>query len=152
MDSVLRAVVIYLIVLTLFRITGKRTLSQATTFDLVLLLIISEATQQALLGDDYSLTNAALVITTLVSVDRLADWLKWRFTSVSRVTEGTPMILVEHGRPLEERLRKEHISVEDVLAAARTSQGLLRLEDIDYAVLERSGGISIIPARDRETP
>lgn len=146
MDSVLRAVVIYLVILLLLRLTGKRTLAQLTTIDFVLLLIMSEATQQALLSDDYSVTNFVLVVTTLALVDRTADWLKFHFTAASRVAEGMPVVLVEHGRPLDERLRKEHISTDDILASARKDQGLLRMEDIEYAVLERSGGISIIPA------
>lgn len=149
MDIVLRALVIYLIILVLFRITGKRTLAQVTTFDLVLLLIISEATQQALLGDDFSVTTAALAILTLVFLDRMADLLKFRFTAFSRLAEGVPLVLVEHGRPLEDRLRKEHISTEDVLTAARKNQGLLRMDQIEYAVLESSGGISIIPAQSK---
>ncbi|MER7011904.1 YetF domain-containing protein [Saccharopolyspora sp. NPDC000359] len=155
MDSVLRAAVVYLVVLVLFRITGKRTLAQVTTMDLVLLLIISEATQQALLGDDYSVTNAAVVITTLVLLDRAFDVLKFRYKTVSRLTEGLPLVLVEHGEPLHDRLRKEQISTDDILASARKDQGLLRMEQIDFAVLERSGGISIIPAREpdqRERP
>lgn len=147
MDIVLRALVIYLIILVLFRITGKRTLAQVTTFDLVLLLIISEATQQALLGDDFSVTTAAVAILTLVFLDRMADLLKFRFTAFSRFAEGVPLVLVEHGRPLADRLRKEHISTEDVLTAARKNQGLLRMDQIEYAVLESSGGISIIPAQ-----
>lgn len=146
MESVLRALTIYLILLVLLRLTGKRTLSQTTTLDFVLLLIVGEATQQALLGDDYSITNSLLVIATLMLTDRAADWLQYRFRAVARLTEGTPLILVEHGRPLQERLRRENISVEDVLAAARQHQGLLDLSDIEYAVLERTGGISIIPA------
>lgn len=150
MDIVLRALVIYLIVLVLFRITGKRTLTQVTTMDLVLLLIISEATQQALLGDDYSITTAALAILTLVFLDRVADGLKFRFTAFSRLAEGTPLVLVEHGEPMEERLRKEHISPDDILAAARKKQGLLRMDQIEYAVLESSGGISIIPVQNKQ--
>lgn len=146
MDSVIRAIVIYLVILVLFRLTGKRTLAQLTTIDLVLLLIISEATQQALVGDDYSITTAVLVITTLVLVDRAADWLKFRFKAADRIAEGTPLVLVEHGEPLHDRLRKEHVTIDEVLTVARKSQGLLRLADIDYAVLEKSGGISIIPA------
>ena len=66
MESVLRAAIVYVFLLVLFRLAGKRTLSDVTTFDFVLLLIISEATQQALLGEDFSLTNAFLVITTLI--------------------------------------------------------------------------------------
>lgn len=147
MDIILRALVIYLILMVLFRLSGKRTLSQVTTFDLVLLLIISEATQQALLGDDFSITTAALAVLTLVSLDRVADLLKSRSTAFSRLAEGAPLVLVEHGRPLQERLRKEHISTDDILASARKSQGLLRMDQIEYAVLESSGGISIIPVQ-----
>lgn len=146
MDIVVRALVIYLVIVVLFRITGKRTMAQVTTVDLVLLLIISEATQQALLGDDYSITTAVLAIVTLVVLDRAADLVKFKSKKFSRLVEGSPVVLVERGRPLEHRLRKEHISVEDVLAVARSRQGLLRLDQIDYAILESSGGISIIPA------
>jgi uncharacterized membrane protein YcaP (DUF421 family) len=149
-DIVLRALVIYLIILVLFRLTGKRTLAQVTTLDLVLLLIISEATQQALIGDDYSITTAALAILTLVFLDRMADMLKFRFTGFSRVAEGIPLVIVEHGKPMQDRLHKEHISTDDILAAARKKQGLLRMDQIEYAVLESSGGISIIPAQGNQ--
>lgn len=145
MDIVVRALAIYLVVVVLFRVTGKRTMAQVTTVDLVLLLIISEATQQALLGDDFSITTAALAIITLVFLDRVADLLKFRSRKISRLIEGAPVVLVEHGKPVQRRLRKEHISVDDVLAVARNQQGLLRLDQIEYAILESSGGISIIP-------
>lgn len=147
MDTVIRALIIYLLIVVLFRLSGKRTMSELTTIDLVMLLIVSEATQQALLGDDFSLTTAALVITTLVLLDRLGDILKFRFKAVGRVIQGTPLVLVQHGKPIRYRLKKEHVSVDDILNAARTKQGVLALEDIDYAILEPSGGISIIPAR-----
>jgi uncharacterized membrane protein YcaP (DUF421 family) len=149
-DIVLRALVIYLIVLLLFRLTGKRTLAQVTTMDLVLLLIISEATQQALLGDDYSITTAALAILTLVFLDRMFDMLKFRFTGFSRLAEGAPLVLVEHGKPMQDQLHKEHISTDDILAAARKKQGLLRMDQIEYAVLESSGGISIIHTQSQQ--
>ncbi len=145
MDIVVRALAIYLVIVVLFRITGKRTMAQVTTVDLVLLLIISEATQQALLGDDFSITTAALAIITLVFLDRVADLLKFKSRKASRLIEGAPVVLVEHGRPVQHRLRKEHISVDDILAVARNQQGLLRLDQIQYAILESSGGISIIP-------
>lgn len=79
-------------------------------------------------------------------LDGVADLVKFKSKRFSRLVEGAPVVLVERGRPLEHRLRKEHISVEDVLAVARSRQGLLRLDQIDYAILESSGGISIIPA------
>jgi uncharacterized membrane protein YcaP (DUF421 family) len=100
-DIVVRALVIYLVIVVLFRITGKRTMAQVTTVDLVLLLIISEATQQALLGDDYSITTAVLAIVTLVVLDRAADLVKFKSKKFSRLVEGSPVVLVERGRPLE---------------------------------------------------
>ncbi len=148
MDIVVRALAIYLVIVVLFRVTGKRTMAQVTTVDLVLLLIISEATQQALLGDDFSITTAALAIITLVFLDRVADLLKFKSRKINRLIEGAPVVLVEHGRPVRHRLRKEHISVDDILAVARNQQGLLRLDQIEYAILESSGGISIIPTSD----
>jgi uncharacterized membrane protein YcaP (DUF421 family) len=78
MDSVLRAAAIYLVLLVLFRVAGRRTLSEMTSFDFVLLLVIGEATQQALLGEDFSLINAVLVIITLIMLDVLISWVTQR--------------------------------------------------------------------------
>ncbi|QYJ16902.1 hypothetical protein Rxycam_02738 [Rubrobacter xylanophilus DSM 9941] len=148
MDAVIRAAAIYLFLLVIFRTTGRRSLAQMTPFDLVLLLIISEATQQGLLGDDFSLTNSFLVVLTLVSLNLLLTALTHRFDAVDRWINDVPLVLIEDGDVLHERLRKARVDLEDVLEAARESQGLERLDQIKYAVLERSGGISIIPRRE----
>jgi uncharacterized membrane protein YcaP (DUF421 family) len=148
MDSVLRAAAIYLFLLVLFRIAGKRTLSDVTTFDFVLLLIIGEATQQALLGEDFSLTNAFLAILTLIGIDIALSLWQQRWPRLEKWLEGTPLVIVEHGQPLRERMQRVRVSDEDILTAARERQGLARMDQIQYAVLERSGGISIIPKRD----
>lgn len=149
MDIVIRAAAIYVFLLVVFRISGKRTLSEVTTFDLVLILVIAEATQQGLLGQDYSVTRAFLTILTLVGVDIALSVLKRRSPALDRIMEGRPLVIVEDGKPLQERMRKERVDDEDVLHAARELQGLERMEQIKYAVLERSGGISIVP---KETP
>lgn len=145
MDSVIRGAAIYLFLLVVFRISGQRTLAQITTFDFVLLLIIAEATQQGLLGDDFSVTNAFLVITTLVGLDIFLAFLKDHSRTADRVLDGLPLVLVVDGVPLKERMEKAQVDESDVLSAARELQGLERMEQIRYAVLERSGGISIIP-------
>jgi uncharacterized membrane protein YcaP (DUF421 family) len=145
LDSVLRALAIYVFLLIIFRVAGKRTLAQITVFDFVLLLIISEATQQAMIGQDFSITNAVLVITTLVASERALTWVQRRFKRIDRLLDGLPLLLVEDGKPLEDRLRQERIDVSEILAAARQTQGLARMDQIKYAVLERSGGISIVP-------
>ncbi|MDF3041519.1 MAG: rane protein, partial [Thermomicrobiales bacterium] len=95
MDSVIRAVAIYGILLIIFRVSGKRSLAQITTFDFVLLLIISEATQQALLGDDFSLINAFVVIITLIGLDIALSLLKQRSPTFELLIDDTPLIIVE---------------------------------------------------------
>jgi uncharacterized membrane protein YcaP (DUF421 family) len=150
MDAVLRASAIYFFLLLIFRLSGKRSIAQITTFDLILLLIISEATQQALLGQDFSLTNAFLVIVTLVGIDIGLSLLKQRSPTIEKLLEDEPLIIVEEGRPLLDRMKKVRVDEEDVLIAARILQGLERMDQIKYAVLERNGGISIIPKQESQ--
>ena len=99
MDSVLWGVIIYFILLVILRVSGRRTLGQMTTFDFGLLLIIAETTQQALLGEDFSLTNAGLLIVTLMVIDIGLSLLRERWPRLNRIIEGLPLILVEDGRP-----------------------------------------------------
>ncbi|WP_025745769.1 DUF421 domain-containing protein [Kallotenue papyrolyticum] len=145
MDSILRALVIYLVLLLLFRITGKRSLAQITTFDAVLLLIIAEAIQQAMIDSDNSMTNAFLLILTLLGSDLLMQEISSRSKTVDKWLNDVPLVIVENGKPLQDRMRKTRVNESDVLAEARLSQGLERLDQIKYAVLERNGSISIIP-------
>lgn len=144
MDSVLRAAVIYLALMLLFKIAGRRSLAELTTFDFVLLMIIGEATQQALLGNDFSLTNSILVIVTLIAIDVGFSLLKQRSGWVSRLIDGNPTIIVENGRLLHRRLRYARLVEADVMEAARSSQGIETIEQIKFAILERNGKISVI--------
>lgn len=145
MDSVLRAAAIYLVLMILFKIAGRRSLAELTTFDLVLLMVIGEATQQALLGDDFSLTNAFLVIATLIAIDIGLSLIKQRSAWFSRLLDGGPTVVVEHGRVLGERLKRARIDESDILEAARSAQGIIEIQQIKFAILERNGKISIIP-------
>jgi uncharacterized membrane protein YcaP (DUF421 family) len=145
MESVLRATAIYFFVWLLFRVAGKRTLSDATSFDFVLLLVIGESTQQALIGDDFSVTTAFTLILTLVGLDIVMSFLKQKLPRLDRIMEGVPLIIVQDGKAIRDRMDKARIDESDVLEAARKLQGLERMEQIKYAVLEVSGGITIIP-------
>jgi uncharacterized membrane protein YcaP (DUF421 family) len=147
MEPVLRALSVYIFLLVLFRVAGRRALSEVTTFDFVLLLIIGESTQQALIGNDFSVVNAMVIITTLVTVDIAISILKHRSGRVDKVIDGTPLIIVQDGRLLHDRLAQVQVDESDIMTAAREMQGIERLEQIKYAVLERSGGISIIPKK-----
>lgn len=106
-----------------------------------------EATQQALLGDDFSVTNAVLVIVTLISIDLVLTRLQWRWPRLDLWLEGSPVIVVEHGAVLKSRLDAARLREADILEAAREKHGLERLEQIRYAIVERNGKISIIPAQ-----
>ena len=145
MDAVLRAALIFIVLMVLFRLMGKRTLSQITTFDFILLLVIGEASQQWLLGEDFSLTMAVLVVVTLLLLDRLADWMGYRFPRLDRILDSVPVLLVDEGALLEERMAKSHISEEDILTAARQAHGVESMAEVKYAVLDRDGGISVVP-------
>ncbi|OQP33509.1 MULTISPECIES: DUF421 domain-containing protein [Pantoea] len=145
METVLRAASMYLLLMVVFKIAGRRTLMEMTSFDLILLLIISEATQQALLGDDFSVTGAGLTIVTLIVIDILFGVMKTRFPRMERLIDGSSLILVEEGKLLRQRAKRAGIDEEDILQSARSTQGLERLDQIKFAILEKTGKISIIP-------
>jgi uncharacterized membrane protein YcaP (DUF421 family) len=145
MDIVLRSAAVYAALLVVFRIAGRRSFAQITTFDVVLLLIIGEATQQALLGDDFSVTNGVLVVVSLVALDVGLATFKSRFPRLARTIDGVPVVLVERGRPMRDRMRRSQVDEHDILEAARSAHGLERLDQIRYAVLERGGDISVVP-------
>jgi len=145
MDSVLRGAAVYLVLLMIFRLSGRRTLAQVTAFDFVLLLIVAETTQQALLGDDFSVVNAAILIVTLFTLDIAMSCLKRWSRGLALLLDGSPTVLVAGGVPDREVMRRARVDLRDILLAARSQHGLRRMDEVDFAVLEQSGGISIIP-------
>ncbi len=149
MDSIFRAAAVYLVLLLLFRIAGKRSLAQITTFDFVLLLIVSEAIQQAMIDDDNSMTNAFLIVVTLLGLDIAISLVKQRSSAFERLVDDVPLVIVEDGRPLRDRMSKARVDEDDILASARELQRLERMDQIKYAVLERGGGITIIPKEQK---
>jgi uncharacterized membrane protein YcaP (DUF421 family) len=144
MDSVLRGTITYVVLWLIFRVTGKRALSEITTFDFVLLLIVSETTQASLMDNNGSMTNTFLLIITMIGIDVVLSLWRQRSHTMDKIMEGTPLVILENGVPIRERLEKSGIDEEDILEAARQLRGLERLEQIKYAVRERHGGITII--------
>jgi uncharacterized membrane protein YcaP (DUF421 family) len=145
MDSVIRAAAVYLFLFLIFRIAGKRSLAEVTTFDFVLILLIGEAASDVLSSDDHSFTNAAILIVTLISIDILISVLTERSHLFAKIVDSVPLILIDNGKLLEERMKKVRLDEADIMHYARESHGLERLDQIKYAILERSGGVSIIP-------
>ncbi len=145
MDTVIRAFCTYFFLLVVFRIAGRRTLGEMSAFEFVIPLIISETTQQALLDNDLSKTNAGLATITLVSATLGMSLLKQRWPKIQTVAEGRPIVLIQDWELKKEALRGARIGVDEILVAARSSQGLERMTQIKHAVPEANGRISIIP-------
>ena len=145
MESVLRGAAVYVILLALLRLSGRRTLSQMTPFDFVLLLIIAETTQQALLGNDFSITNAVVLIVTLVVIDIGLSYVKEWWPTAAKLLEGVPTVLVRNGKVDRHALRGSRVEESDILVAARQKQGLESMGEVKHAVLETDSGISVIP-------
>ncbi len=145
MEVALRAVAIYAILLVVFRLSGKRSMGQITTFDFILLLVIGEAVQQGLTGENYTISGAVVLVLTLVCCDQTLSLLKQQSLFLDRVFDDVPLVILSDGKPIQERMKRERINEHEILAAARKCHGLDRLEDIKTAVLERDGSISVIP-------
>jgi uncharacterized membrane protein YcaP (DUF421 family) len=144
---VMKTAAIYLVLLLIFRIAGRRTLAETSTFDLVLLLIIGETTQQAMVGQDDSLASAIIAVLSLVSLDMGITYLKKAVPVFDRLIEGYPILLIHDGVVQDLALRANGLDKEDLREAARLSHGLDDVKDVRQATLERDGKISIVPWR-----
>jgi uncharacterized membrane protein YcaP (DUF421 family) len=145
MESVIRGVTIYIFLWLIFRISGKRTLAETSPFELVLLLIISEVTNQAMVDSDHSITNAFLLIITLTGMSVLLSILKHYSPRANRLLEGMPLPLVKNGKPLKENMDKARVDEQEILMSARYTQGIEQMEDIKEATVENDGKISVVP-------
>lgn len=145
MESVISGAAIYLAVLVFTRITGRRTLAQTTVFDIVLLLLLAETAQGFLLRNDPSFTNFVVVLSTFGVIDVALSYLKLHSPLAQTLIDGAPTVLVRDGRILQDRLLRSRVTEEDVMESARLNYGIATLEEIDAAILETGGGISIIP-------
>ncbi len=145
METVIRAAVMYAVLMVIIRFSGRRTLAQMTVFDFVIVLVVSETAQQALVGNDFSIINAVVVMITLFSLDIGLSYLKQFSPLADKLMDGQATVLVSHGKPDERALRRSRVGIDDILSSARQTQGLERLDQIKYAVLEAGGQISVIP-------
>jgi uncharacterized membrane protein YcaP (DUF421 family) len=145
MDLVIRAFVIFAFIYLLTRVVGRRELGSAEPFDIILLVVVGDLVQQGVTQSDYSLTGAVLVISTFTLLTVLVSYLSVKVPALRPVLDGDPLILVENGKPNTANLKRQRLDLGEVLAEARLQQ-VTRLEDIQWAILESSGQISIIPA------
>ena len=143
MDIVLRGIVVFFALYVLMRVIGRRELSKLEPFDLILLIILGDALQQGLTQDDYSLTGAILVVGTLAVLQVFTTWVSFRLPFTRRLLEGEPLIVVEDGKAIEKNLRRERLTLEEVMESARMHE-IGSLDEVRWAVVERNGEISFL--------
>lgn len=143
MESVIRAILVYLFLFLLFRISGKRTLMESSPFALILIFLISSSVGEALKGEDRSVTNSIIQASTLIGLHLFFAMLKSKNKAASKMIEDVPTVLVKNGRVYTERLISAKMREEDLLREAR-KENLTDLGQVRYAILESDGSISII--------
>jgi uncharacterized membrane protein YcaP (DUF421 family) len=143
MDIVLRSAVIFVFMMIVVRLLGRRELSTMEPFDLLILVVIADFVQQGVTQQDYSVTGAILAVGTFGLLIVATSWVSWRFPRTRPVLEGNPIVLVEDGKPIMDNLRRERISVEELAAQARL-QHIASMGTVRWAILETNGNISFI--------
>jgi uncharacterized membrane protein YcaP (DUF421 family) len=144
-NIVLRTAAVYLAILLGLRLAGKREIGQMTVFDLVVLLLIANAVQNAMVGPDTSLTGGILAAAVLLALNAIVAWLRLRWPRLRRLVEGSPTLLVLHGEVIADHLRREGLD-EETLEAVVREHGVADLSEVEMAVLEIDGSISVIPS------
>jgi uncharacterized membrane protein YcaP (DUF421 family) len=143
MDLVLRAIVVFVLILVITRAVGRRELSSMEPFDLILLVVMGDLIQQGVTQSDNSLTGATIVIVTIAVLTVGTAYFSYRFRRLRPLLEGEPVVLVAGGRLIESNLRRQRMTIEEVLAEAR-QQSIGGLGEIEYAVLETNGRVSFL--------
>ena len=145
MDIVIRAAVAYAFIIFLLRIIGRRELSTLAPSDLVLLVVMGDLVQNGVTQSDQSVTGVFLALSTFAILTVAVSVVTFKSRRVQTLVEGAPLILVQDGKPVEKNLRSERLNIDDIAEQAR-GQGIERLDEIKWCVLESSGTMSFIKA------
>ena len=140
---IVRGLLVFGFVLVFLRLSGKRQVGQMTPFDLVLLLLISNAVQNAMNGGDNSITAGVILAASLIGGDFLLAAATRRFRKIETLVEGQPELLVHNGRMLHHALKRAGMTRHDLMAGLRVN-GVASIEDVHAAVLETNGRISVL--------
>jgi uncharacterized membrane protein YcaP (DUF421 family) len=143
MDLVLRAAIAFFFIFLLMRIVGRRELSSLEPFDLILLIVLGDLVQQGITQSDYSVTGLILAAGTISLLTVAVSYISFRFPRTRPLLEGQPLVVIQDGEVLENNLRRERLTREELAEAARLQQ-ISSLKDVSWAILEKSGQISFI--------
>ena len=147
MEIVIRALVVFLFLWLITRAVGRSTLGELSAFELLLYVTMGDLVQQAVTQQDYSLTGAFLAVGTFALLTVGLSWLQWRMPAVRPIVTGRPVLVFRDGRPVAGSMRRQRLSLADLLVAAR-EQGVRHTAQIEYAVLEADGRISFFTYED----
>ena len=145
-EILLRAVVVYIFLLVLLRITGKRQVGQLAPFDLVLLLVLSNAVQNSMNGGDNSLVGGLIAATTLISINWLIGYATFRNKRLEAIVEGRPQVLIHNGKLFEDVMAQSQLTHHELDAALRQA-GCAHVGECHSAILENNGAISVTPRK-----
>jgi uncharacterized membrane protein YcaP (DUF421 family) len=143
MDIALRALSLYVFVIFVMRVIGRRELSSMTPFDLILLIVLGDAIQQGLTQDDYSVTGAVIAVATIASLQVFTSYLSFRSQKARKVLEGEPIVVIERGKLVEHNLKRERMTPDEVAEEMRQQQ-IASLDQVEWGILEANGSISFI--------
>jgi uncharacterized membrane protein YcaP (DUF421 family) len=143
MDIIIRAAIAFSFVFLLTRVVGRRELSQLEPFDLILLIMMGDLVQQGVTQSDYSVTGIFLAAGTLALMTVLVSYLSFRFKRLRPILDGEPLVIVQDGKAIDGNLKRERLTIEEVAQEARLQQ-IASLDEVEWAVLERTGQISFI--------
>jgi uncharacterized membrane protein YcaP (DUF421 family) len=144
MDLVLRATAVFFFIYLITRVIGRRELASLEPFDFILLVVTGDLVQQGVTQSDYSVTGAITVISTFAALTVLVSYVNFKFRRLRLALDGQPIVLVMDGRVMEDNLRRERMTRDELEAEARLQQAG-SLDDVKLAVLETGGNISVIP-------
>jgi uncharacterized membrane protein YcaP (DUF421 family) len=143
LEKIIRGAVVYLFLLVAFRLTGKRQLGQMSSFDLVVLLMISNIVQNAMIGNDNSVTGGFIGAGTIFVLNYGIARLVVASKGVERLVEGAPTLLIHNGKVIEQNMRRELVTHDELMAALRR-QGLFSIDEVRVALLEENGAITAV--------
>ena len=142
-EIILRTLIVYFFLVLILRVTGKREVGQMSILELIVILVISDAVQNSMVGENTTLWGGLIAVVTLFAADNILKFATRRSQRLQKALEGEPRLLVRDGRILSKALKEEGVDIDDVRAAARGA-GVARVDDVHLAVLETDGSISII--------
>ena len=148
-EIVVRVAIVYLFLVVVLRISGKREVGQMSILELIVVLLISDAVQNSMVGDNTTVWAGPVAVLTLLGLDYALAWFTRRSKRFRKVIEGEPRLLVRDGRLLRKALREEKLGADEVETAVR-AHGLAKIADVQEAVLETDGSISVIPKSDAQ--